>query len=81
MINDFIMISNQRAFQILSSITSQTFKSQRNEKQKSMILGQFFNLQIFDTFWKFRNRFQHQLKQILNSYQYFGSNTTLSLKF
>ena len=70
------MFENQGAFRILSSIAFETVKS---ESQKSMILGQISN---FSNFWKFRNRFWYQLKQMfLINYQYFRSYATFLLRF
>ena len=47
---------------------------QREEKQKNMISGQIFSFPNFSNFWKFRNKFWYQLKQILPiNYQHFGS--------
>ena len=69
------MLENQGVFRILSSIAFETVKS---ESQKSMILGQISN---FSNFWKFRNRFCYQLKQMfLINYQYFRSYATFLLK-
>ena len=67
----------QSAFRILSSITYEAVKRQREEKQKSIVSGQFFIFRFW-IFWGFRNTFWYQVKQmILNSYQYFRSYTIL----
>ena len=43
------MVRNQGTFQILVSITFETLKSQREEKQKIVISGQLFHIQNFQT--------------------------------
>ena len=43
------MVKNQGAFRILSSTAFETVKIQREEKQKSLILEQFFYFQLFQT--------------------------------
>ena len=55
-INDFQIVLNQSAFRILSSF----IKSQREEKQKSMISGQFF---LFSNFKLLEIRYWYQLQQ------------------
>ena len=52
-INDFLMVSNQGAFRILTSIVFEIVKSQREENQKRIISGQFFF--IFKFFQAFGN--------------------------
>ena len=75
--NDFIMIWDQGAFWILSSIAFETVKSQREEQQNRMISGQSFSfLNICG------NKSWHQLKRMfLISYQYFWSSASVLLKF
>ena len=51
-------------FRILPSIYFEIVKSQWEEKQKIMILWQFFSSSIFWNYWKFKNRFSYQLKQM-----------------
>ena len=76
------MIWNQGAFWIFLSITFETVKSQREEKQKRIISGQFFSFSNFWNISKCGNRSWHQLKQMfLISYQYFSSFATVLLKF
>ena len=76
------MIWNQGAFWIFLSITFETVKSQREEKQKRMISGQFFSFSNFWNISKCGNRSWHQLKQMfLISYQYFWSSASVLLKF
>ena len=46
-INDFLMVSNQYVFRILSSIVFATVKSQREGKQKKYDFGTIFFIFIF----------------------------------
>ena len=55
-INDFQIVLNESAFRILSSFIT----SQREEKQKSMISGQFF---LFSNFKLLEVRYWYQLQQ------------------
>ena len=45
-INDYLMVKSQSAFWILPSLTFEIVKSQMEEKQKSIILRQFFLFSI-----------------------------------
>ena len=66
---------------MLSSIAFETVKSKKEEKQKSMILGQFFSFSNFSVFWEFRNILWCQLKQMfLINYQYFWNYTLFFYK-
>ena len=56
------MIYNQGAFQILSSVTHETVRSQREEKQRGMILGHSF--QIFETFRNLEVDFSINLREL-----------------
>ena len=74
------MVKNQGAFRILSSVALETVKIQWEEKQKSMISGQFFLISFFSNFWQFRNKFWCQVKQVFRiNYQYFRCYATFFL--
>ena len=77
-----LMVLKQGTFQILPLTVFEIVKSQKEEKQRNIISGQFFSFSNFSGFWKYRNKLWHQLKQIsLINYQNFWSYATFLLKF
>ena len=77
-----LMVLKQGTFHILPLTVFEIVKSQKEEKQRNIISGQFFSFSNFSGFWKYRNKLWHQLKQIsLINYQNFWSYATFLLKF
>ena len=81
-INDFVMVWNQDAFRILSSIPFETFEKELDGSEtQSMISGKLFSFSNFSKVWNFRQKFRYQLKKFfLINYQYFWSYDTVFVK-